>query len=242
MNKAAIRVGNFLFRYRNVIGPAGFLLAALLTKPSYPFGNMSWDWAFDTMGIIIAILGLMVRIVTIGYEYIERGGRKRQVYASKLIQRGIFGQCRNPMYVGNALICLGVVLLAHSYTFYFIVLPFVLLAYMCIVAAEEDFLRTKFGVEYEEYCLRVNRWLPSLSGWHQSLADMQFNWRRVVVKEYNTIFILGVVLALLKLWTDYRLAGPHSLPDATYLATGLTAWVALYIAARVAKKAGLVRV
>jgi protein-S-isoprenylcysteine O-methyltransferase Ste14 len=236
-----IRIGAFLFRYRNVVGPIVFLLVLLIGQPRYPLGRSELDPVFDGLGAACALQGEALRIITIGYEYIERGGKNRQVYASKLVTGGVFGQCRNPLYVGNILLVVGVALILHSYAFYLVLIPFVLFSYSCIVAAEETFLKARFGTEYEQYCRRVNRWWPRLSGWKESTDGMQFNWRRVLVKEYNTIFLLFLSLVGVKLWCDYRLAGPGALPPPEYLATGLGAWLVLYIIVRSLKKTGYVK-
>jgi hypothetical protein len=45
----------------------------------------------------------------------------------------------------------------------------------------------------------VNRWLPSLKGIGNTFSSMYFNWRRYVIKEYNTFFVwlCGITLLLL---------------------------------------------
>jgi protein-S-isoprenylcysteine O-methyltransferase Ste14 len=235
------RLGNFLFRYRNAIGPAVFVLALLTTHPSYPLGRDGMNLLFDVAGIVLALLGEALRIVTIGYEYIERGGRDRQVYASRLVQGGVFAHCRNPMYVGNILLALGLALIVHSTALYLIGLPLVVYAYVAIVAAEEDFLRKTFGVEFEQYCRRVNRWVPDWRGWRASIAGMRFSWRRVLVKEYNTIFVVLLALAAVKLWADYRVRGQAVLPSVRTLVIGLCLWLAAYALVRAMKKGGYVK-
>lgn len=235
------KIGSFLFRYRNVVGPFLFLIALFVGRPTYPFGRPDLDILFDVVGMTCALLGQTLRIVTIGYEYIERGGRNRQVFASKLVQGGVFGHCRNPLYVGNILIALGFALIVNSYLFYLIVIPFIIFSYSCIVAAEEAFLSHKFGAEYDQYCRRVNRWRPRLTGWKDSTEGMQFNWRRVLVKEYNTIFVMTVSLFALRLWCDYWIIGPDALPRMEYLMTGAVAWVVLYVIVRSLKKSGYVK-
>jgi protein-S-isoprenylcysteine O-methyltransferase Ste14 len=233
-----VRIGNFLFRYRNAIGPVVFILALVAAVPAHPIGGP--DHLFAAAGALIALAGEAVRILTIGFEYIERGGRNRQVFASKLVQGGVFDHCRNPLYLGNILICVGLALVAHSWTFY-LVIPLVLLAYGCIVAAEEAYLRNKFGLEYEAYCRRVRRWWPRWTGWGVSLEGMRFNWRRVLVKEYNTALLLVLALAVLQIWRQYRMGGAGALPETGILGAALLAWGAVYLLARWLKKSGLVR-
>ena len=142
------RLGTYLFRYRNIIGPVVFLAAIYFGTSSYPMDLPLLNIVFDITGIFIALLGQGIRIITIGYEYIERGGRNRQVYASKLVTGGVFSHCRNPLYVGNILLAVGLALVVHSSLFYLTVLPFVLVAYISIVSTEETYLSEKFGNDY----------------------------------------------------------------------------------------------
>jgi len=71
-------------------------------------------------------------------------------------------------------------------------------AILAIIGSEEDFLRGKFGAEYDDYCRRVPRFVPRLEGFGRTLATMPFDWRQVITKEYGTTFAwLTVALALL---------------------------------------------
>ncbi len=69
--------------------------------------------------------------------------------------------------------------------------------------AEENFLQNKFGISFTEYMAKVNRWLPNLNGISDTLKSMNFNWQRVLVKEYNSTYIwmTGAVLLIMK--NDY---------------------------------------
>lgn len=233
-------LGTFFFRYRNAIGPAVFIVAMAAGKPSYPLGRPDLNLLLDFAGIVVAQLGQALRIVTIGYEYIERGGRHRAVYASKLVQGGVFAHCRNPLYLGNIMLAVGIALMVHSALFYLLVLSFVALVYIAIVAAEERYLLQVFGDDYRRYCARVRRWLPCWAGWRDSVAGMRFNWRRVLVKEYNTLFVVPFALGLVKLWSDYQVQGASVLPSAHALGTAVALWLAAYLVVRFLKKSGLV--
>jgi protein-S-isoprenylcysteine O-methyltransferase Ste14 len=241
MQGLKIELGNFFFRYRNGVFPLAFIIALLAGRPQLAFDSREWDTLVDVCGFVVALLGQCLRVATIGYEYIVRGGKDRRVYANTLVQGGIFAHCRNPLYLGNLLIVFGLALVIHSWAFYLIFVPFILLAYTTIVAAEEAYLRRKFGAEYDLYCRRVPRWRLRLEGIPASVKPMRFNWQRVLVKEYNTTFVLVVALVGLALWSDYQVLGQSALPEPLPLAAGFFVWAGLYLAVRAAKKSGYLR-
>ena len=94
---------------------------------------------------------------------------------------------------------LGVGILANSLLFVTIFMPLFLFIYQTIVLAEEKFLRGKFGEQFDAYCKRVNRWLINFHGLTDTVKSMKFNWRRWILKEYNTQFVWlsGITLVLL---------------------------------------------
>jgi protein-S-isoprenylcysteine O-methyltransferase Ste14 len=236
-----VNLGRFLFRYRNGLFPLVFAVALFAGEPQHAFGRPDTDFLLDLAGAAIALAGQALRMLTIGYEYIVRGGKDRKVYADNLVKGGIFAHCRNPLYVGNLLIAFGLAIVIHSFAFYVIFLPFIVVAYVSIVAAEEEYLRTKFGAEYERYCASVNRWWPRWSGYAASTAGMYFNWKRVLIKEYNTTFMLIAGLIGLDLWTEYLISGPSALPTGASMAIGIAVWVGSYALVRALKKSGFVR-
>ncbi len=179
-----ITIGNFFFRYRNGIFPLVGVLLFLGGPPLF-----ASELVAVTLGFIFVAAGMALRCITIGLQYIKRGGLNRQVYANKLVQGGMFAHCRNPLYVGNILGIIGLGFVANSLWFDCLGLPFFLFAYLAIVAAEENFLRKKFGPEFETYCQQVSRWGLNLSGFDKTWHGMEFNWQRVIVKEYGSIFL-----------------------------------------------------
>jgi protein-S-isoprenylcysteine O-methyltransferase Ste14 len=196
-----VGLGNFLFKYRNLVFPLLFVLLVLGTEPF--LGNRQTEkWIYVT-GFVIALSGQIIRALTIGLAYIVRGGRDKKVYAKTLVKDGIFAHCRNPLYLGNILIVSGLGVVADSTVFYFIGIPFFVLSYMAIIKAEESYLSGKFGEEYREYCGRVNSLIPDLSGIRTTLESMTFNWRRLLVKEYGTTYAWITVMILLILKNQY---------------------------------------
>jgi protein-S-isoprenylcysteine O-methyltransferase Ste14 len=196
-----ISIGNFFFKHRNWIF---ILFYGALLIPSWPlfspdrFGESYYLFPIIS-GLVITCLGQLIRGLTIGLAYIVRGGKEGKPYAEGLVTEGIFRHCRNPLYVGNILMLLGVGILANSLVYVVIVIPIFLFIYQAIVLAEENFLRGKFGSSFDEYCKKVNRWFPNFKGLGQTLNSMEFRWKRWILKEHTTQFIwlCGIVIILL---------------------------------------------
>lgn len=176
-----ITLGNFLFRYRNALFP---LTGGLLLLPGPDL--LSSPLLAALSGALVASCGELVRALTIGLDYIVRGGRGGRVYADGLVISGIYAHTRNPMYVGNLLIVAGLAIASNSLTTLLVAPPLMVIAYVAIVAAEENYLRGRFGAAYQEYCSEVPRWLPRLGPIWGTLSTATFHWRRVIVKEYGT--------------------------------------------------------
>jgi protein-S-isoprenylcysteine O-methyltransferase Ste14 len=194
-----IRIGNFFFRYRNGLFPLACLLVLLPGRAI--FGDPLQAAA---IGFAIALLGQGVRVATIGLEYVIRGGRNRRVYAENLVTEGLYRLSRNPMYVGNLLILLGLAVATNSWTCFGIAVPLFLFIYGAIVAAEESFLRGKFGEAFERYCAEVPRWLPGAAEVARLVGRGRFHWKRVLVKEYGTPVGWITMMLLLTLWQLHR--------------------------------------
>ena len=232
-----IRIGNFIFHYRNGLFP--LIYAFLFFKWRPIFSN---DYVAALLGFTIAFAGQSLRAATIGLDYIRRGGKNRQVYADHLVTGGLFSHCRNPLYVGNFIIILGVGIASNSLLFLAIAIPFFLFAYAAIIAAEENFLRKKFGWEFDDYCDRVNRIVPKCSGLRQTMRGMEFNWKRLINKEYGTTFIWLMALfavTLKNVWHDYG-DNPQR-PIVWVLVSALILVTLAYGAARYFKKSGLLQ-
>ena len=232
-----IQIGNFFFRVRNGLFPLAYVLLFLPAKP------LVADYRVAVVaGLFIALAGQSLRAVTIGLDYIVRGGRNRQVYADRLVSGGLFAHCRNPLYVGNFLILLGLGVASNSLLFLTVAIPFFLFAYAAIIAAEENYLRGKFGAEYDEYCLRTPRIIPRFSGLSTTLRGMGFNWRRLISAEYGSTYLWTAALVLVVAENaSFEATGTLKLPYAWAFMLTLAVLTACYVMARVAKKSGMLQ-
>lgn len=238
-----VRLGNFFFTYRNWFF---ILFYGALFIPSWPIfpkekmGSSYYIWPVS-VGLFITCLGQLIRGLTIGLAYIIRGGKDRKPYAEGLVTEGIFHHCRNPLYLGNILMLLGLGVLANSLVYIAIVIPVFLFIYQAIVLAEENFLKGKFANDFEKYCQNVNRWWPDLSGLSETLRSMKFNWKRWVIKEHTTqlYWLIGITLILLLYYPE--LTG-HNEKFRNILLVGLLGfWLMVFVIFRYLYKSGRIR-
>jgi protein-S-isoprenylcysteine O-methyltransferase Ste14 len=236
-----VTLGRFLFHYRNALFPLVLAAGLLLAEPRYPLGSERLDLALDVVGFALMLAGQVLRVLTIGYRYIRRGGRNRQVHADRLVTGGVFAHSRNPLYLGNLLLILGGALVVNAPALYAVAIPFFGIAYAAIIRAEEDYLLGKFGAEYADYQRRVNRLWPDWTGFSRSVEGMTFDWRQVIRKEYSTTLLWLLVAPALYFWSEYRVLGESSLPQTWATAVWLTALAVAYVIVWALKKAGRLR-
>lgn len=239
-----ITIGNFFFKYRNQLF---IFLYALLLIPSpelftvEKFGQDYWFLSFY-IGLFITTAGIVIRGLTIGLTFIERGGKDLKIHAEALITRGLFTHCRNPLYVGNNLMLLGLGILSNSLIYVLIVVPVFLFIYQAIVLAEENFLKQKFGAQYTEYCATVNRWLPNFKGIGSTFSTMKFNWVRWLFTEYNTqiFWLTGVFLTIIFKYP--QVVGDGSANRNKWTMIVLPVMVLYYVFLRWLRKSGKVKI
>jgi protein-S-isoprenylcysteine O-methyltransferase Ste14 len=193
-----LALGRFLFKHRSRVFPLVLIALMLGLPPVYFRGSAGADHLVDLVGILITVSGQVLRVLVIGFAYIKRGGLAKQVYADDLVTRGVFATVRNPLYIGNLLILLGLFVVHGNPLVLLVGTLLFVIAYQSIVATEEDFLRRKFGTRYEAYCDEVARWWPDFARLPAATAGMRFDWRRVVSKDCGSAiaWLAGLMVLL----------------------------------------------
>lgn len=235
-----IAIGNFFFKYRNFLFIFLYLALFLPSPKVLTEQNLGESYYLIPiiLGLTVTISGQLIRGFTISLAYIVRGGKDKKVYAENLVTEGIFSHCRNPLYVGNILMLLGVGIISNSWIFLGIFMPLFLFIYQAIVLAEENFLRGKFGSQFDAYCSRVNRWAFNFNGITTTLNSMKFHGNRWLSKEYNTIvvWLTGIVLLF---WVNYLDLISSDQSERNQILTGILLFLGLsYLLVRYLKKSG----
>ena len=197
-----LSLGRVLFKFRSVTPlPVVALLIWLLWRSrGVPGpGGPLLDEVLDLFGLGLCLVGETVRLYITGWVSDGTSGQNDRLEAVVLNTRGPYAWVRNPLYDGNFLLVLGLLCIANDPFVYAIGLAFFFAEYFFIIRAEEDFLRGKFAHAFEDYCVKVPRWIPRLSpAFTGSLRTGAFDWRRALKKEHNPIaaWVSGAVALL----------------------------------------------
>lgn len=203
---AGLSFGRILFKFRSFTPvPVIALLAWILyrTRGEYGPGGPNVDMALNLVGLVVALAGQALRFYTLGLVTDGTSGQGNRIEASILNTRGPYAYVRNPLYVGNFGIILGLLLIAHSPWVYAIALLFFFGEYFFIIRAEENFLRQKFGAGYDDFMLKVPRWIPRLSAAYDGKLRDQFDEKRALKKEHNPFAAWASGVVALQAWEFY---------------------------------------
>lgn len=195
--------GDFLFKYRSyfplVLLVAGLALIVVNNLNGGP-GNISGyqQWMEDP-AIFVSLLGLFIRIHAVGFSGKNTSGRNtgQGQVADMLNTRGLYSIIRNPLYVGNYFMWLGIAMLTCNPWFVGIFTLIFWIYYERIVFAEEEFLRAKFGDVYLKWAAGTPIFIPYKLRWKQS--DSPFLWKKVIKQEKNGFLALFLVFFLFDL-------------------------------------------
>lgn len=146
-------------------------------------------------------LGILFRSVVVGYAAPGTSGRNRHgQFADSLNTTGLYSIMRHPLYLGNFICIFG--LLAASMVWWVILVGALAFWIMTIqiVNVEETFLKSKFGIEYNQWASVTPAFIPKFHNWQK--PSQKFNWREVLSREYNGIMALGAAFLVREAFED----------------------------------------
>ena len=181
-----------------------FLLA--LREYEYPGHSENLDHLWEAFCIIMSFLGLAIRILVIGHTPKGTSGRNtnKQV-AETLNTTGMYSIVRNPLYLGNFFMSLGIALFAHLWWLALIYILAFWLYYERIILAEEAYLRAKFGNEYLNWANTTPVIIPKFGQYRK--AGLPFSLRNVLGREYNGFFAVIVAMFVLETFGELAVEG-----------------------------------
>lgn len=191
--------GLWLFKFRSFL-PIIILFLAMgvhfLRERATASEDEPFDFYYELICLGVSILGLIIRIYTVGHTPKNTSGRNTaegQV-ADTLNTTGIYSLVRHPLYLGNFFMWLGPALLVQNAWFIVAFILFYWLYYERIMYAEEQYLRRKFGSPYLEWSEKTPAFIPKLNGFCNNRMD--FSWKKVLKKEKNGLLAVFVIFMI----------------------------------------------
>lgn len=117
------------------------------------------DMAARVVGIGIGAIGVALAVWAAVTMHRARTTVMPHKGASKLVTSGPFHRFRNPIYIGDVMILLGIAEATKNIWFVIAALLFVPLVTWLAILPEERHLAAQFGAEWEAYKARSRRWL-----------------------------------------------------------------------------------
>jgi len=183
-----------LFHNRALLPIPLLIIALLATDGDLPGGPVV-EHLILAGALLLLVAGHSLRIWAIGHA--GRQTRTTALLVQRLATSGPYSYVRNPIYLGNLLIALGMLVVANVPWLSLLGMGVLCLHYWLVVAAEEASLRGQFGEEYERYLRSVPRFRPRLRPQNDSQGTFDRTiWRS---KEYQAWLASTSIVALLLL-------------------------------------------
>jgi protein-S-isoprenylcysteine O-methyltransferase Ste14 len=118
-----------------------------------------WNILF-TLGILIIIFGLIIRLVSIRTlnQYFTYSVAKAENH--EIIEKGVYKYIRHPGYLGQLLIFTGISISLSNWLSVILMSLSTLIGYMNRIKVEEKFMIEQMGVKYSDYQMRTKKLIP----------------------------------------------------------------------------------
>lgn len=179
-----------IFKYRSYT-PIPFLILMVV------FQNA--DITSIVVGFAIALLGEFFRLWSVSYAGSETR-TTNGVGGTFLVVSGAYAHVRNPLYVGNMLMYFGIGIMSMALFPYLqiIALIFFFWQYTVIINEEEDFLRTKYGKSYVDYCAAVPKLIPAFKKYkNPGLEQPEYQLQKGLRSERRTLQAFSLIVLII---------------------------------------------
>lgn len=146
---------------KRILPPTLFYISVILMislKWLFPITELI-SFPYNLFGIIFLLNGLIMSAW--GSNKFKKVGTNIKTFnkPDKLVMDGMFRFSRNPMYLGFVLALLGISIILGTFSSLVITLIFFLITDRWYIQFEENVMKQKFGINYEEYKSLTRRWI-----------------------------------------------------------------------------------
>jgi protein-S-isoprenylcysteine O-methyltransferase Ste14 len=160
-----------------------------------PFSFMAFtfykEWEEDLivwpLGVMTILVGALIRLWAT--KHIGRRMPWMKKKGKNLVRTGPYALVRNPLYIGNIVIAVGLSFLSELAWCIPLVFLYLAILYNFVVLYEEKKLLQRWGEQYRAYLTEVPRWIPRLRGFYKCKTN-GFKWRDSLRSELPSLFVL----------------------------------------------------
>ncbi len=178
----------FVYRVRGLlmIPPCAVLVFVRLRETE-------WDTVLWSVGLLIFLAGVGLRV------WAQMHLHYRLHIHKKLTTTGPYAHVRNPIYIANTAMLIGLTVISELLWFLPVMLAWCAVVYTFVVRREEAHLLEKYGRPYADFLASTPRWLPRLHGRDTGpIRVRQFLWGSVVAELHCFLWLLPLILK--ELW------------------------------------------
>lgn len=150
------------------------------------------------VGICIFFIGLALRI------WAQQHLRYRLKVKKQLTATGPYRFVRNPIYIGNTLICVSLTVISEILWLVPITFLWCAAVYSLVVRYEEACLLKKYGQSYQKYVSEVSRWFPRNLDFRKLGLINEYFFASVVAEIHCLVFLLPYILKeVISTWLEH---------------------------------------
>lgn len=182
-----------VFKYRSYTPLPFLLLMVIFQNPTLI--TMLLGFALILSGEFFRMWGVSYA----GSETRTTGG----VGGTYLVISGPYAHLRNPLYLGNMLLYIGVGVMSNALFPYLLIAAFIFfyIQYRVIINEEETYLVSAFGEKYEAYRKAVPRLIPSLSPYkNEGVEQPKYNFKAGLKSERRTLQAISSVVLIIVIY------------------------------------------
>ncbi|KPK99994.1 MAG: hypothetical protein AMJ90_09040 [candidate division Zixibacteria bacterium SM23_73_2] len=171
-------MNRFFYRFRGILVSPPLVFVAICHH-----GEIEADTVIWSVGISIFLLGVFLRIWAQQHLCYRLKGPRG------LTTTGPYAFVRNPVYIGNMVMGLGITVVSELIWFIPVTLFWFSGVYFFAVRFEEDNLSQSFSEPYRKYAKEIPRWIPRIRSFkHLDLKNQKF--RASVIQEIHCLLLL----------------------------------------------------
>lgn len=201
LQKELVNQGNWLFRWRSFIPLIVYLVYIIgIALGVFSPMEIAFSFGFLVTCLSISVAGSLFRAWAVATTPDGTSGRNtKSQRAEKLNSTGVYSIVRHPLYVGNYLMWLGLLLYTGNAAFTVLASAFYFFYYERIMIAEEDFLQQQsFAETWKIWAKKTPAFIPNPLKFVANKAP--FDWKAILRREYSGWLTLAVSFSFIE-WT-----------------------------------------